>query len=185
MKRSNSTVRPRHSTMPLIWAEGCLSVFCGVKFRTTFLGWRDRVTTSEHPRDHPRDRLRDRAGGASLASTPEKAEVISTMQKRWGAWGGVPLGAAHTSPDALVRYKSVGVDSGSNLVDSGSNLVDSGSNLVDSGPTLLPLGGAHTSPDALVRYTPEPHGCPLVGAAREGAQGPTSSSSSSLLSYRS
>jgi len=60
-----------------------------------------------HPRDHPRDRVRDRAGGAaaSLVSTPEKAEVISTMQKRWGAWGGVPMGAMGAiTPDALVRH---------------------------------------------------------------------------------
>ena len=49
----------------------------------------------DHPRDHPRDCLCDRAA---------EAEKISPMQKRWGAWGGVPISGAHVTPDALVRY---------------------------------------------------------------------------------
>jgi len=50
----------------------------------------------DHPRDHPRDRPRDRAAGA------EKNEAASTMQKRWGAWGGVPLDGAR-----IVRYRGI------------------------------------------------------------------------------
>jgi hypothetical protein len=51
----------------------------------------------DHPRDQPCDCLRDRAAEA------EKEEVISPMQKRWGAWGGVPIGGANITVDALVR----------------------------------------------------------------------------------
>jgi hypothetical protein len=86
-----------------ICAGGCGCRFWGTGLRAS-PRVRQRDHPGDHPRDHQRDHLRDRAGGASLVSTPEKAEVISTMQKRWGAWGGVPLGGAHITPDALVRY---------------------------------------------------------------------------------